>query len=361
MSDRVEARFLHDIPGTGTRWAWLALPGLGGTAARLVHRHIQPRGTRALVAERIAVVGSGPLADQFRSRASRDRSIRLVGSFDPASDLATLIQLAQHRRVDCAVLAMPGGDGAHLHATSRRLAALGIELLHWQPPVAEAVGPTRHVAGSPALVLAPRPIGRLGSATKTGLDCVAATVGLLLLAPLFLFIAAAIRLDSPGPAVFVQRRHGRSLRPFAIYKFRTMQSDGSGHDGRRQTTQRDCRVTRVGNLLRRTSLDELPQLWNVLNGTMSLVGPRPHPVEMRTEGLLGEEVTADYPRRYRVKPGMTGLAQINGHRGATATTEQLRDRLADDLRYIEGWSPWLDTKVLLLTPIRLVRHRGKAF
>ena len=184
---------------------------------------------------------------------------------------------------------------------------------------------------------------------------------LVLLAPLLLLIALAIRLDSPGPATFRQRRRGQNGREFTIYKFRTMHCGETSTDGGHQTTRCDCRVTRFGAVLRRTSLDELPQLLNVLDGTMSLVGPRPHPPAMRTEGLLCEEIAPDYMGRHRAKPGITGLAQINGHRGATDTADQLRTRLADDLRYVESWSLLLDLRIILLTPVCLVIHRKNAF
>ena len=196
--------------------------------------------------------------------------------------------------------------------------------------------------------------------TKQALDRLVALVILVLLVLLLLLIALAIWLDSPGPVLFTQRRHGLNGSIFVIFKFRTMRAGGSG-DGQVQTGRGDCRVTRVGNFLRRTSLDELPQLWNILNGTMSLVGPRPHPIAMRTQGLLCEDIAPGYAGRHRVKPGITGLAQINGHRGATDTTDQVHARIADDLRYVERWSLWLDCKILLLTPIRLVIHRGNAF
>ncbi len=199
-----------------------------------------------------------------------------------------------------------------------------------------------------------------GLALKAVLDRGAAALCLLLLAPLLLLLAAAIRADSEGPALFSQLRRGRHGQTFVIYKFRTMRFAGAG-DGRVQTRPGDCRITRTGALLRKTSLDELPQLWNILNGTMSLVGPRPHPVAMRTEGLLCDEIVPGYTERYRVKPGLTGLAQINGHRGATATAGQLRARVADDLRYIQTWSLLLDLRILVLTPIRLVVHRKAAF
>lgn len=205
------------------------------------------------------------------------------------------------------------------------------------------------------------PLGTLARlAIKGACDRLAASIGLVLLAPLLLLIAAAIRADTRGPAMFSQLRHGRHGQAFTIYKFRTMRCGGAS-DGQVQTTRGDCRVTRIGDFLRRTSLDELPQLWNVLNGTMSLVGPRPHPIAMRTQGLLCHQIVPDYEDRHQVKPGLTGLAQINGHRGATATAGQVRARVEDDLRYIRTWSLVLDLRILLLTPLRLVVHRKAAF
>jgi lipopolysaccharide/colanic/teichoic acid biosynthesis glycosyltransferase len=203
-------------------------------------------------------------------------------------------------------------------------------------------------------------IPQWGLLCKTLLDRLVAAIALVLLIPLFLLIAVIIRIDSAGPVIFKQRRYGCGSQEFAILKFRTMRSGGNAN-GLRQTLRGDNRITTIGGFLRRTSLDELPQLWNVLNGTMSLVGPRPHPVAMRTEGLLGEEIAPDYQARHRVKPGITGLAQINGSRGATATAEQLRARIAYDLQYIEAWSLRLDLQILALTPVRLILQRDNAF
>ena len=187
-------------------------------------------------------------------------------------------------------------------------------------------------------------------ALKYALDRTVAAIMLVLLAPLLLAIALAIWIDTPGPVLFSQKRDGQNGRVFVIRKFRTMRWEGAGNDGRIQTLRCDRRVTRVGGFLRRTSLDELPQFWNVLAGTMSLVGPRPHPIAMRTEGRLCQDITPAYAERHRARPGMTGLAQINGHRGATVTADQVRARLADDLRYIETWSLLLDLQIILLTP-----------
>ncbi len=224
------------------------------------------------------------------------------------------------------------------------------QTLHHAVPCHAAHGERERLAGTMA-----------GLAVKYALDRSVAALALLLLFPLLLTIAGAIRMDSAGPALFSQRRQGHHGRVFTIWKFRTMRWCDGPADGCVQTRHGDCRVTRIGRVLRRTSLDELPQLWNIMNGTMSLVGPRPHPVAMRTEGLLCEDIAADYGERHRAKPGITGLAQINGHRGATATTEQLRARLDDDLHYVAAWSLLLDLRILLLTPVRLVKHRSNAF
>ena len=201
-------------------------------------------------------------------------------------------------------------------------------------------------------VLADRPITRWSAALKTGVDRLACVILLVLLAPVMLLIALAIKLDSPGPVLFRQRRHGFRSREFDIYKFRTMQVPAAVAEpgtALHQTERDDCRITRIGRLLRKYSLDELPQFFNVLEGTMSLVGPRPHAVDMRTESRLGEEIADNYLHRHRVKPGITGWSQIHGARGATTTVAELRRRVELDLHYVDHWSPLLDLKILTRT------------
>jgi lipopolysaccharide/colanic/teichoic acid biosynthesis glycosyltransferase len=174
----------------------------------------------------------------------------------------------------------------------------------------------------------------------------------LLFLPLMAFIAVAIRLDSRGPILFRQPRHGLNDRVVCVYKFRTMYHEATDLGGGRQTTRDDDRITRVGRFLRRTSLDELPQLFNVVRGEMSLVGPRPHPINMLTEEKLCHEIVAGYAQRHKMKPGITGWAQINGWRGATDTCYQLRQRVEHDIYYVENWSIGLDLKILLATAFR---------
>jgi lipopolysaccharide/colanic/teichoic acid biosynthesis glycosyltransferase len=168
-------------------------------------------------------------------------------------------------------------------------------------------------------------------------------------------VAMAIKLDSPGPILFRQPRVGFNDQPFEVLKFRTMYAGVTDIVGERQAIRKDPRVTRIGAWLRRKSLDELPQLVNVLKGEMSLVGPRPHAHGTTVEGRLFHEAVSRYAARHRVKPGITGWAQVNGWRGETDVMLKLEERLRHDLYYVENWSVWLDFVILartLLVPIR---------
>jgi polysaccharide biosynthesis protein PslA len=184
---------------------------------------------------------------------------------------------------------------------------------------------------------------------KAAIDRLAAAVLLITFLPLIVGIAAAIRLDSRGPVLFRQPRFGAGRAVVVITKFRTMTVDGADVSGRRQATRNDTRITRVGRFLRRTCLDELPQLWDVLCGRMSLVGPRPHPLELEIDGQPIEALIPNYHERHAVRPGMTGLAQVNGNRGPVASYALGVERVRYDLEYIRGQSLWLDVKILVKT------------
>lgn len=186
-------------------------------------------------------------------------------------------------------------------------------------------------------------------AAKRLMDIVGSAAGLLILAPLLIGIAAAIKLTSPGPVFFRQKRYGYHNRRFWIYKFRTMRADLGDQRGTRQTTADDPRVTPFGRILRQTSLDELPQLINVLKGDMSLVGPRPHVPGMLANGMLYEEFIPYYFQRHIMRPGLTGLAQMRGFRGTTTRPEAALARVDCDLEYIESWSLVQDVKIILTT------------
>jgi Undecaprenyl-phosphate glucose phosphotransferase len=195
------------------------------------------------------------------------------------------------------------------------------------------------------LSLTREPLGPFEAMTKRAFDVSSACVALLLLSPLFLLIAVLVKIDSRGPVFFRQRRRGYNLIEFGIWKFRTMTVLDDG-DEVRQATANDVRVTRIGRLLRKYSLDELPQLFNVIRGEMSLVGPRPHAV---AHDRFFEKRIAFYPRRLNMKPGITGWAQVNGFRGATETDEAMSNRVDHDLYYIDNWSVAFDIYIVLLT------------
>lgn len=201
--------------------------------------------------------------------------------------------------------------------------------------------------GQPVMVLAEAPLQLRHALLKRGLDLTIALPALVLLAPLFLLIALAVRLESPGSPIFRQRRIGRLGQSFIIFKFRSMGVEAR-NDGK-ATTRDDPRVTRLGRWLRATSIDELPQLLNVALGEMSIVGPRPHVPTHRVEGGIYAEVIADYAARHRVMPGITGLAQINGMRGGIECRERAQRGVALDLRYIREWSFTGDVRIIAQT------------
>jgi lipopolysaccharide/colanic/teichoic acid biosynthesis glycosyltransferase len=223
-----------------------------------------------------------------------------------------------------------------------------LETFHAHAPGAEIA-----VRGAPKAGVEDRPLARspaLQLAVKRALDIALSFLLLVAFAPVLVLIALAVRLIDGAPVLYWQERYGRHGVPFNIAKFRTMRCDEPGRCFV-QVSRNDPRVTRLGAFLRRTSLDELPQLLNVLVGDMSLVGPRPHAVAMEAENFRL------YPRAARrlvMRPGMTGLAQIRGLRGPTATRHQLRARLDADVEYVEGWTLWRDFEILLKTPFAWV-------
>lgn len=188
---------------------------------------------------------------------------------------------------------------------------------------------------------------RIRTCLKRIFDLSAGITLLLALLPVLAAIALLVKMSSPGPAIFRQTRLGADGMPFTLLKFRTMKTDDGASFS--QASQDDRRVTFIGRFLRRTSLDELPQLVNVIMGEMSLVGPRPHAPETQVEGIFFESAVQSYRERYRVKPGITGLAQIRGQRGETPMVETLAQRIASDLEYVESWTLTLDLLILLRT------------
>jgi Undecaprenyl-phosphate glucose phosphotransferase len=358
---------------------WFAASLLSTSLTRvLVAQYLRRLQLQGGLTEVIAVVGAGPVTDRLVQalRQTRPETIELLGVFDdkiigavpstvkPAGTLAQLIELGKTRKIDWILLTLPPTAEHRLLAIVQRLKALSVPIGLCPQHVGLTVPyhTIDYVADSvPVSLLADRPIKRWNAVTKGGEDLLLGGIITLLLLPLLAIIALAIKFNSPGPVIFKQRRHTFNNREFDIYKFRTMLwNPAAVAQNLKQTSRHDDRVTRVGRFLRSSSLDELPQLFNVLKGDMSLVGPRPHAVNMRTEDRLGSEITDMYAHRHRVKPGITGWSQVNGARGATETTAQLRRRVELDLHYIENWSLLLDLKILVLTP-REVLKRTNAY
>jgi len=199
-----------------------------------------------------------------------------------------------------------------------------------------------------------RPLSGIGCAMKRLVDFVAGSIALVLLFPVMVIVSIAVKLDSTGPALFCQPRSGRNREIINVYKFRTMHQAGSNAEFR-QASKDDPRITRVGAFLRRTSLDELPQLFNVIQGSMSLVGPRPHPLKLDDDF---RHVIPALHSRYCVKPGITGWAQINGFRGETRQLKDMLGRIEHDRHYIRNWSVWLDLRILVMTVFKGWTHEN---
>ena len=273
-------------------------------------------------------------------------------------NLRDLMRMARDGQVDEIVLALSRDEFLAHAGTIHRLRDLPVDV-SFAPDVSGALFPMRPStddrAGIPLLKVWQDPIPGWHRFAKLGVDYVLALSLLLLLAPVLLIIAVAIRLDSPGPILFRQERVGYNNRVFEILKFRTMYH----HQWRRgpvvQACRNDPRVTRAGWFLRRTSLDELPQLLNVLNGTMSLVGPRPHALSHNTDF---SRAVNGYFVRHKVRPGITGWAQVNGLRGEIDTSEKLQARVAHDTHYAENWSLLLDLRILITTVFLVLFQRG---
>jgi Undecaprenyl-phosphate glucose phosphotransferase len=358
---------------------WFATSLLLTSFTRVAMAHYVRRLQRqGVLTEVIAVVGAGPVADRLVQalRQTRPQTIELLGIFDDKvigatpgaiqsnGTLAQLLELGKTRKIDWILLTLPPTAQHRLLSIMQRLKALAVPIGLCPQHIGLTL-PYRiidYVGDSvPVSLLADRPIKRWDAVVKGAEDFLIGGIATLLLLPLLAIVAFAIKLDDPGPIIFKQRRHTLNNNEFDIYKFRTMRwNPAAAAESLQQTSRRDSRITRVGRFLRSSSLDELPQLFNVLKGEMSLVGPRPHALNMRTEDRLGPEITETYAHRHRVKPGMTGWSQVNGARGATKTTAQLRRRVELDLHYIENWSLLLDLKILALTP-REVLKRTNAF
>ena len=318
----------------------------------------------------IVVVGATENAARLIESALATREVNVIGLFDDRADrvgptlhgvpvLGDTSALLEHRLlpyVDRVVITVTSTAQARIGVLIQRLRVLPNTVTLFVDVAGEqerAEALARLTASPLAHVSGVRQDERRALA-KRGQDLVIASTALVLISPLLALIALAVKLDSPGPVLFRQRRHGFNNESITVWKFRSMRTDAADATAARQVQVDDDRVTRVGRFIRRTSLDELPQLWNVLRGEMSLVGPRPHAIGMKTGDVESARLVAEYAWRHRMKPGITGWAQINGSRGAVDTAESVRRRVSLDIAYIERQSFWFDLYILVMTLPRLL-------
>ncbi|KQS55864.1 UDP-phosphate glucose phosphotransferase [Brevundimonas sp. Leaf363] len=322
----------------------------------------------------VVLVGATRHAERLVREALNRRDLNILGVFDDrlarspnsvagAPVLGDAEALLSHRilpYVDHIVVAIDPRAGARISELTRRLSVLPNEV----SLLVDMEGETQRGEALERLALSP--LASLDGAdadrrafNKRAQDVVLGAVALVALAPVMAVTALLIRLDSPGPIFFRQRRHGFNQEEIVVWKFRTMKHAAADATASRQVTVDDDRVTALGKILRATSLDELPQLWNVVTGEMSLVGPRPHAIGMKTGETESARLVAEYAHRHRIKPGMTGWAAIKGSRGPLHCAQDVRRRVQLDIDYVERQSLWLDLWIMLVTlPVLLGDRQG---
>ena len=329
------------------------------------------------LARRAVIVGGGPQTKELIERLDKtgstavqilgifddrdkNRAPEKIGHYDKLGRFEDLGPYCREHRVDLLIVALPTtAEERIMHVLKKlwelpidvRVAAIGSKLKLRDRAYA-------YIGDVPFLPVFDKPMSDWSFALKLVQDRVLAAIGLMLLAPLFGIIALAVKLESRGPVFFRQQRYGFNNETIGVYKFRSMYVDQCDADASRLVTKGDPRVTRVGAFLRKTSLDELPQFLNVLKGELSLVGPRPHAKQAKADGRIYDQVVDGYFARHKVKPGITGWAQVHGWRGETDTQEKIEQRVAHDLYYIEHWSTWLDLRILVMTPLALFKTQN---
>jgi Undecaprenyl-phosphate glucose phosphotransferase len=362
---------------------WLGAWFLTGFSALAASRYALAIAVDRLAAsgrfqKRVVVVGGGDLArDLIRDLAKADPAeIKLVGVFDDRGDdrspsmvegveklgnVDDLVEYARQTHIDLAVFSLPITAEARILQMLRKLWVLPIDVrlaahanrIRFRPRSYSYLG------AAPMLDVFDKPLGDRDVLVKAAFDKLVGAAALIALSPVLALTALAIKLDSKGPVLFKQRRYGFNNELVEVYKFRSMYVDQLDVTASKLVTRDDPRVTRVGRFIRKTSIDELPQLFNVVfKGDLSLVGPRPHAIHAKAADRKYDEVVDGYFARHRVKPGITGWAQIHGWRGETDTQEKIQARVDHDLYYIENWSLWLDLYILAMTPVSLLKTQN---
>jgi len=333
-------------------------------------RHVSADGR---LERRAVIVGGGePAAELIRSLEAQYASdIRICGIFDDRTDdrsppivagypklgtIPELVEFGRMARIDMLIVSLPLSAEHRVLQLLKRLWVLPVDIrlsahtnkLRFRPRSYSYEGAV------PFLDVFDKPIADWDSVMKRGFDVFFSLMALVLLSPIMLATIVAIRLESKGPVIFRQKRYGFNNEVVDVLKFRSMYHEMADPDAKSVVTKGDPRVTKVGKFIRKTSIDELPQLFNVLSGKLSLVGPRPHAVNAHTQNQLWDQVVDGYFARHKVKPGVTGWAQVNGWRGEIDNEEKIKKRVSCDLYYIENWSLMLDFYILFITPLKLM-------
>ena len=326
---------------------------------------------------RVVIVGGGGDAQTLIAALEQQdgSDLRICGIFDDRGNervgeriagypklgrIEDLVAFGRRTRIDMLIVTLPLAAESRLQQVLKSVTVLPVDVrlaahtsqLRFRPQAYS------WIANVPFIDLADKPIAGWEHVQKWLFDKVVALTALVVLAPLMALVALAIKLESKGPVLFRQKRFGLNNELVEILKFRSMLTDECDTNAARLVTRTDARVTRVGRFIRKTSLDELPQLINVLTGTLSVVGPRPHAVQAKAGNALYPDVVDGYFARHKVKPGITGWAQINGWRGETDTAEKIQKRVEHDLYYIENWSVFLDLYIVLRTPLALLKSEN---
>ena len=362
---------------------WLGTFYVSGMVGLIVSRRLVFLAVRKWTQEgrltrRTVIVGGGEPGAQVieELRRQKDTGVKIIGLFDDRGDERTgaecagerklgtvddLVEFGRRTRVDLVIFSLPISAEGRILQMLKKLWVLPVDIrlaahankLQFRPRSYSYIGKV------PVLDVADRPIADWDVVMKWLFDKIVGGLILLCALPVMALIALAIKLDSRGPVLFKQKRYGFNNDLIEVYKFRSMYTDMADADANTLVTKDDARVTRVGRIIRKASLDELPQLFNVVvRGNLSLVGPRPHAVNAKAEARLYDEAVDGYFARHRVKPGITGWAQINGWRGETDTHEKIQQRVEHDLYYIENWSLLFDLYIVAHTPFALLKSEN---
>ena len=357
--------------------AWLLFWYVAGFAGLAAYRYatsaaMQVWSKQGRLNRRAVIYGAGPEGEALVAALENDTSgdVRICGIFDDlgadrvghhrVGNVNELIADCRTQPVDLLIVSLPISAEGRLLEILKKLWVLPVDIrlaahtnkLRFRPRAYSFIGSV------PLIDIFDKPLADWDNLLKSVFDKVVATAAIVALAPVMALVALAVKLDSKGPILFRQKRLGFNNELVDVFNFRSMYTDMSDANAAKLVTKGDPRVTKVGRFIRKTSLDELPQLFNVLMGTLSLVGPRPHALMAKADNQLYHEVVDGYFARHKVKPGITGWAQINGWRGETDTSEKIQKRVEHDLYYTENWSLFLDVYILIKTPLSLLKSEN---